>query len=201
MAVAGEIDETHRRIQPVDPRLRGKGAELFPVAIARSLVEAGHGTGEVDEVEEAVAGEIEPLRRADSRSVCRRLRGDQFSRTEGRGGGERRGFGRRRDRREITLVVERAVLLGEDAGQALAIEIEPAARHAVDARRHIVRARDLDLPDLVADDRLAVFELERWQRLAEPRAVAALHVAGVLDRAQRREHRSQPRSARSPSGA
>ena len=90
--------------------------EGLPAAVLRALVEAGERAGRVDQVELAVAGEIEEL----------------LARVEiGRGGLQRHQLGgakratrlhRRRsrlggDRAEVALVEPGAGLLGQDAGE------------------------------------------------------------------------------------
>ena len=61
MAVAGEVDELEVRVLPVEVRDVRKGTEGLPVPIVGSLIEAGHGRAQLDEIELAVTGEVEQL--------------------------------------------------------------------------------------------------------------------------------------------
>ena len=83
---------------------------------------------------------------------------------------------------EIALVVPGVGLLGQDAGQSLAVEIDPSVSGAVDALRQILDARRVDLAHRFVDVDLGVFELELRQRLPEIGPVGLLRIARLRDR-------------------
>ena len=71
------------------------------------------------------------------------------------------------DRAEVALVEPGAGLLGEDAGDAFAIQIDPLVARAVQADGQVLQALGVDLLRLSSCTiGLAVLELERRQRFA-----------------------------------
>ena len=120
MAVAGQIDEAQVRV--VASRRSGSesnGAERAPVAVGGPLVEAGRRAVEVDEIELAVAGQVEQLAATVAEQRGRRSGRHRLDRAEAA-------------LTEVRLVEPRAGLLGEDAGDAFAVEIDPVVGRAVD---------------------------------------------------------------------
>ena len=67
------------------------------------------------------------------------------------------------DRAEVALVEPGAGLLGEDAGDAFAVQIGPLVGRAVHADGQVLQARGVDLLHRVLHDGLGVFELDRRQ--------------------------------------
>ena len=113
------------------------------------------------------------------------LRGDGFER------------GPNRPPAQVALVEPGAGLLGQDAGDALAVQVDPLVGRAVEAGGQVLQACRVHLENLILDGCLAVLELERRQRLLEVGGVldavahdhglgVVPHVAGLRDRANER---------------
>ena len=77
-AVAGEVDEPEIRIVPVDVGKGGEVSELFPVALRRPLVEAGHRAMEINQVQAPVARQVEELLASAIECGSRWFRGHRF---------------------------------------------------------------------------------------------------------------------------
>ena len=76
------------------------------------------------------------------------------------------------DRAEVALVEPGAGLLGEDAGDAFAVQIGPLVGRAVQPDGQVLQALGVDLLHRVLHDGLGVLELDRRQ--------AALQIAAVV---------------------
>ena len=76
---------------------------------------------------------------------------------------ETRGSGLRQGA-EIALVVPRAVLLGQDARQSFAIEIDPLVGAAIESYWQVFQRVRIDIANLRADFGLGVLKLHWWQR-------------------------------------
>ena len=87
------------------------------------------------------------------------------------------------DGAEVALVEPGARLLGEDAGDALAVQVGPLVGRAVQADGQVLQACRIDLFHRVLDDGLGVLELDRRQAALQVAAAFAL-VAGLGDGAQ-----------------
>src|SRR4029079_8686772 len=83
-------------------------------------------------------------------------------------------FRRRRDWAEVALVEPGIRLLGEDAGDPFAVQIDPLVAGAVEAAREGLQAAGVDLADRLLDLCFGVSELQRGQRLL------AITIAGGL---------------------
>src|SRR5262249_23755432 len=102
----------------------------------------------------------------------------------------------------VRLVEPGPGLFRQDARDALAVEINPPIAGTVEAFGQVYETRSVELAHLFLDDRLAVLELDRWQRLLEIGGVwhavandhalcVVAHVARLRDRAnERRETRA-----------
>ena len=66
------------------------------------------------------------------------------------------------ERAQVALVVPSVVVLGEDALQPLAVEIEPLVAPPVDARWEIGEAFGIDVLHVLLNAGFAVIELEPW---------------------------------------
>jgi hypothetical protein len=86
----------------------------------------------------------------------------------------------------LIIVVPRRGLLGEDAGQSLAIEIDPPVARAVDTIGQIPDALRIDVADRLVDLDLRILKLEVRQRSLEIRAVRLLRIAGLRHRGDER---------------
>ncbi len=91
--------------------------------------------------------------------------------------------GRSLMRAEVALVEPGAGLLGEDAGDAFAVQIGPLVGRAVHADGQVLQALGVHLLHRVLHDGLGVFELDRRQAALQIAAVVPL-VAGLGDGAQ-----------------
>ena len=88
------------------------------------------------------------------------------------------------DGTDVALVEPGAGLLGEDAGDAFAVEVGPLVGSAVHSDRQVFQARGVDLLHRVLHDGLGVFVLERRQAALQIAAVVAL-IARLSDGAQK----------------
>ena len=166
VAVAVEIDELQVRVAQVAVQARGEGAEGLPAFGLVVLVQAGRGAVHDDDVGLAVAGQVHELRAAAQGDVG--FEGDGFER------GELRlhllpAVGQLvRDRAEVALVEPGAGLLGEDAGDAFAVQVGPAVGAAVQADGQVLEA----LADRPPPPRPA-----RWARCTRTRRAAGCAVS------------------------
>src|SRR5690348_9543275 len=89
-----------------------------------------------------------------------------------------------RDGADVALVEPGARLLGEDAGNAFAVQVGPAVGVSVQSDGEVVQARRIDLLDRVLHDGLGVLELDGREaaRVVTPIGAA---VAGLCDRAEK----------------
>ena len=134
VAVAVEVDEFEVRVAGVEIRERAEGAEGFPLAVVGAFVEAAHGSIQGDDIWPSVTGEVHELRVAGEGEGG--LGGDEFD-------GAEAGFDvcvaicpDGMDGAEVALVEPRAGLLGEDAGETFAVEIDPLVSAAVETDGH-----------------------------------------------------------------
>ena len=174
MAVAGQVDELEVRVVPVPGSgSDAKGRERLPALVLGALEEAGRGPAELDEVELPVAGEVEELLPAAARARHGRWRRwrDQLR------------AARTSPVAQVRLVEPGVGLLGEDAGDALAVEVDPLVARAVEAEGRFSRLSGSTSWTRFVDHRLGVVELERRQRLLEVGAVGLAHVARLGDAA------------------
>ena len=169
-AVPVEIHQAQVGIVPGDAGLRPERAERPPAALARALVDAGHRPAELGQVQVAVAGQIEQflaVPRARHRGLVRQ-----------------RAFRREPPVAEVGLVEPGAALPGKDAGQPHAVQVHPLVGPVVDPGGKVPQRAGAEVPWLVADDGLAVAELQGWQGLFAVAAGAA-QVSGVRHRRHR----------------
>src|SRR6266540_1508668 len=152
---------------------RDERPERLPAFVTVMLVQARHWAVQHHQVELAVARQIHELRLAGQAEIW--LNCDTFER-----GKLNRSVA---DRAEVALVEPGAGLLGEYAGDALAVQVCPLIACAVHASGEILQAFGVDLLDFVLHDRLAVYELD-WGQAAFEIVIAVMLVAGLGDGAQ-----------------
>ena len=119
------------------------------------LVEPGGGPGERDHVEVSIAREVEELCAPRRHRKQRRLGRERACRGE-------------TTFAETALVVQRASLFEQDAGDALSVEVDPR-RTAGEPRRGVRQRVAGELLHLRRDDDLLEPELERGHRFADVR--------------------------------
>ena len=112
MSIPRQVDELEIRVVPGQVGQRREGGELIPALVLGALEEAGRGPAELDQVELPVAGQVQELLLV---AAQRRRRGDA---------------GHQLQRPELALAQARLVepgigLLGQDAGNALPVEVDP----------------------------------------------------------------------------
>ncbi len=133
MTVTGQVDEAQVGVLPVDVRQTAEGAKAIPAGILSARKESWRRRCEFDQIEIAVAREVEEL--LPSAVQCRQ-----------------RGTGRHAfDRTELALAEVRLVkpgigLFAEHTGDALAVKVDPAIAAAVDAGRKVLQTRLHRLP-------------------------------------------------------
>ena len=169
--VAVEVDEAQVGVVPADRRELLERAERLPVAVVGALVEARARAVVAHEVEPAVAVEVD-----EAAARERRLARHRLERTEP-------GVA------EVALVEPGARLFGEHAGEAFAVEVDPAVGRPVDARGEVLEVGVRELAHRLVDLRTAVLELERRQRPAQVAAGVRPAVAAVRDRGDERADR------------
>ena len=122
MTVAGDVHETKVWIFGVDIWDGLERSESLPTAVGCTLVEAGHRTVELDEIQMTFSSEIEQLLPPAAQRRQGRLGRDLLDRAKCAIA-------------EIALVIPGVGLLGQDAGQSLAIEVDPLITGPIDAVR------------------------------------------------------------------
>ena len=164
-------------------RRRRERAEGLPAFGAVVFVEAGHRTVEHHQVGLAVAGQVHELRAAGQGEVG--LGRNQLHRRKLRFDVRRAVAGFAVDRAEVALVEPGAGLLGQDAGDALAVQVGPLVGCAIQPDGQVLQAFGIHLLHRVLHDGLGVFELDRRQAALQI-AVGLPFVAGLSDREQER---------------
>ena len=174
MAVAVEVDQPQVGVLPVHVRTEPEGPEGDPVAVV-ALVEAGDRLAQQHQVLLAVAGQVDDLLAAPAQVRQRGLGGDEPGGGKVRGTGvpgQRRAGqspGGRRDRigvkaAQVALVEPALSLLGQDARDALAVQVQPLVLRAVEPYRQILQAFGVDEMDRLVHPGPAVLEFERGER-------------------------------------
>src|SRR5882724_1229700 len=133
------------------------------------FVQAGGWASHDDDVRLPIARQVHDFRAASQGDVG--FEGDRFEGSEVRLH-DLAAVARGRYRAPIALVVPGARLLGEDAGNAFAVQVGPAVGTAVQAYGKVFKARRINLLDDLLHGRHDVFELDRRQ--------AALGVAPAI---------------------
>ena len=159
VAVAGQVHEAQVGVLPVDGGQGLEGPELGPARVLGALEEARHRGVEGDQVELAVAGEIEQLLSAALQCGWLGLARDPDQRAEPA-------------LPEVALVVPAFRLLGEDAGHPLAVEVHPAIGGAIQPLRQVLQAFGVELANGLVDLGTAVLERQGRQRFLEVTTVA-----------------------------
>jgi hypothetical protein len=137
VAVPVEIDEAEVGIAPIDLRLGAEGPEARPAVLEVSFVETGDRLGQEHQVLAPVSGEVEELGAA--------------SRPHERGDG---GHDSRRPEpasAQVALVEPGAFDLGEDAGDALAVQVRPLIAALVDSSGEVDEALGVEVLDFVVN--------------------------------------------------
>ena len=178
MAVAVEIDELEVRVAQVAVQARGEGTEGLPAFGLVVLVQAGRRALHDDDVGLAVAGQVHELRAAAQGDVG--FEGDDFERGELRLHLFPAVRQLVRDRAEVALVEPGAGLLGEDAGDAFAVQVGPAVGAAIQADGKVLQALRIHVLHRVLHDGFGVLELDGRQAARVVAAVAAA-IAGLRD--------------------
>ena len=132
VAVAVEVDELQVRVAHVAVEARGEGAEGLPAFVVVVLVEAGHRAVQHHQIGLAVAGQVHELRLPAGQGEVG-FDGDAFRTARIRPAC----FA---DRAEVALVEPGAGLLGEDAGDAFAVQIGPLVGRAVQPDGQVLQA-------------------------------------------------------------
>jgi hypothetical protein len=157
-SVAGDVDEAQVWVFPVLHRQLAEGAEARPAGIEGSFKETGRRRFERDQIEIAVARDIEKLLASAAQRRGGRPRRNNFGRTKS-------------TLTEIGLVKPGAGCFGEHARNPLAVEIDKAVGIAVDSLRKVGNARCIELLEPVP---LIVLILQRARRIIEGRAAAEI---------------------------
>ncbi len=141
------------------------------------LVESGDGAVEHHQIRLPVAGEVHEPGRPDPGRRPVGPGGDQLERREV--------DGPVRQRAEIPLVVPGVRALGEQAGNAFTVQVDPLETATLDPGGEVLQVGGADLLHRPAHDRSGVVEFQRRQApAAVPRAVPA--VSGPGDGVQQR---------------
>ena len=169
-AVSVEVDHAQVRVVPGDVRAGLERAERLPAAGFRPAVATRHRAAELGQVQMPVAGQVEQLlpRLAPGR---RGLGGEHLRRREPAPA-------------EVVLVVPGTALPGQDAGQALPVQVHPLVVRAVHADGQVRQRLLAEGVDLGADHVWAVAQLERGQRRPVVAAFPA-PISSVGDRGHR----------------
>src|SRR5262249_9899601 len=178
VAVTVQIDELEVRVAHVEVQARGEGAEWLPTLRVIVFIQAGGGAFRDNHVRLAVAGQVHELRATAQDDVG--FEGDGFERGELRlhdfaAVGQLDG-----DRAPVALVEPGAGRLGEDTGDAFAVQVGPAVRVAVQADGKIFEALRINILDRALHDRFGVRELN-WRQAAPVVAAVFAAVAGLRD--------------------
>src|SRR5215217_7150898 len=189
MTVAGKIDEPQVGVVPVQPRQGAKGGESVPASVLRTLVKAGYGFIELDQVERAVACQVEKLRAPTVLLGERGFLPDEFYRPEPRNGRFQSILAFEGNRADVALVEPHAGLLGQNARHPLAVQVEPLIARAVQPVRQVFEAFRIDSPDLFLDGCLAVLEFQRRQRFLQIAAFRLALVAALGNGCDKRGYR------------
>ncbi len=166
-SVAGQVDEVEAGCVPVQAGEPGEGGERGPAAVVGAAVVTGCRTGELGEGEPTVPGQVEePTAAGRSRT-----------------GGQRVDGGGRAEQPVATVrpVVPGSVRLGEQPGDAVAVEVGPPAARSRPGWR--VSGRRTQRAGLGGDGAFGVREGQRGQ-LGGDRTVGGGGVAAVGDRGQ-----------------
>ena len=130
--VTVQIDEPEVGVARVAAEARSERSEGPPALGLVMLVEAREGAIHHHEVRQAVAGQVEELRRSGRQReiglLSHALRRTKLDRSPG-------------ERAEIAFVEERSRLLGQDSRNSLAAQIDPPVGGAVDARGKVFKVR------------------------------------------------------------
>ena len=174
-SIAGYVDEFQIGIVPVERRERFEEAELRPSFAGCALVKTAGFWGEFDHVHLAVAGDVHEL-------LARR--------GQRRGGRAIQEFGRSETASaEIALVVPAAAMIGKDAGDTFAIEVDPAVIRAVDTLREVLGGGVLEFEAIelgIFQGTCRKLELQRGQASLEIQSVGAALVPGVQNAGEQR---------------
>jgi hypothetical protein len=138
MAVAVEIDELEVWVAKIAVEARGEGAEGFPALGLVVFVKAGRGAFHHHHVELTVTGQVHQLGAGSQSDVG--IEGDGFERREPGFDGFAAIRLLFRDRAEVALVEPSAGLLGEDARNALAVQVGPSVGAVIEADGQVVEA-------------------------------------------------------------
>ena len=131
MAIAGEVDEAQIGILPVECWEGSGTCGIGPIRHRRCEKEPRSRRAEIHEVEIAVSGEIQKLLTPAVQRSERRTRRHAFD-------GPEAPFA------EVLLVKPGVGFFGKHAGDAFAVEVDPAVAVAVDAGRKIFKAGGVD---------------------------------------------------------
>jgi hypothetical protein len=130
MAIAINIHQTKVGVAPIDIGRGRQRLENVPVRIFRSFEEASNGALEDDAIQLPVTRKIEKLMAWSFRFGKPGKLRNLAKRLEARGHTGLPVFEREAQRAQIPLVVPGIVVLGENALQSLAVEIEPLVSRA-----------------------------------------------------------------------
>jgi hypothetical protein len=178
VTVAVEVDEPYAGVLEIHRRPVVEGSPRRPVAVVGAFAEPRVGAAELDEVEVAVAVQIEQLLPAAGKGKEVRVTVDEPLCAE-------------LSVAEVFLVEPRAGLLGEYPGHAFAVEVHPAVRGRQEPGRQVLSGDLVKGADAVVDPGLAVLEFERGQGLCDEAvphivAVPAMGDGGKHGQARRR---------------
>jgi hypothetical protein len=164
-AVTIQIEEPEIGVAGVAMETRRERAEALPAFLTIMFVQARHGPIRHHQIGPAVAGKVhEPSVPTGYGEI--RFGSDELDRGQPRFDGLRVVIGLR-DRAEVALVEPSTRLLGENARETLAVQIDPLISRGIDTGGQILAADGLQFENLILDDCLAVLELEGRQRLLE----------------------------------
>ena len=151
VAVAGQIDEAQVGILPIDVRQTDEGAKSIPTGIIGASEEPWSRCLEIDQIELAIAREVQQLLPPAVQGRQRGARRHAFDRAE-------LAFAK------VGFVVPGIGLFGQHTGDALAVKVDPSITVAVDAGRKVLQ---IGLIDSLQGELVERQVVERADRIAE----------------------------------
>lgn len=170
--IACKVHQPHVRGAPGQVGLPGEGHKRRPAPALLALEEAGHRLCELHKVELPVARQVEqklPAARQGRRGRCL---------TNGAGGGE--------GAAAVGSVEPGARLFAEQAGQTLAVKVDPEGARVAEADCSAVGGQGVDGR---VDRRLGVAQLDRRHGLARVAGRRVAEIAHLGNRREERQHR------------
>src|SRR6266542_1783382 len=179
--VANQVDKLQVGVARVEIQPRSERAKSVPPLAVIVFKKARRRAVQYYEVQPAVAGQVHKLR-PSARRLRAWLHGHEFDGRELRQRPLDAILPADIDRAEIALVEPCAGLLAQNAGDALAVQVDPLIAGGVETGREILQAAGIQFPRVFVDHGLAVFELQRRQRTFEVASAGFALVSALGDR-------------------